>query len=141
MALQWEEVESAAKDTGFGAYVSTAGPDGRPHVAFVSTGFRDGHVWFVTNRGSRKARNVAAGSAVAIHWPVGNHPQVFARGDAELHDSAALNAALWSDPPVPFDLSRFFSGPDDPQMVWVEVNPTSASIQRQGGVRPDTWTA
>jgi hypothetical protein len=41
-------------------YLSTARPDGRPHVAGVGAGWHDGNVYFTTGARTRKARNLAA---------------------------------------------------------------------------------
>jgi hypothetical protein len=47
-------------------FLSTAGPDGRPHAAGVGATWHDGEIYFVSGPGTRKSRNLAANPACAI---------------------------------------------------------------------------
>ncbi len=137
--MEWSQVETTAKASGWGTFMATAGSDGRPHVAFIAPAFVDGHIWLATHHSSRKFRNLAANPQVAFHWPVGAEAQVFVRGTVELFTSAEDRHRLWDANMMPYDMHQFFSGPDDPNLVFVEVTPTSASLQRMGGMAAETW--
>ncbi len=47
-------------------WVATVWPDGRPHLMPVWAVLAGGELWFSGSLGSRKVRNVAAGSAVSM---------------------------------------------------------------------------
>jgi hypothetical protein len=53
-------------------WVATTRPDGRPHAVPVWGVWLDGVFSFATERGSRKARNLAANPAVAVHLESGD---------------------------------------------------------------------
>jgi hypothetical protein len=53
-------------------WVATTRPDGRPHAVPVWGLWLDGAFYFGTERGSRKARNLAANPAVAVHLESGD---------------------------------------------------------------------
>ncbi|HVK25976.1 MAG TPA: pyridoxamine 5'-phosphate oxidase family protein [Actinokineospora sp.] len=75
-------------------WVATVRPDGRPHLMPV-WGWWDGSAfWFSSGARSRKARNVAAGSAVSVSLPDTVDPVVL-EGTAEIvTDPAGLQAFL-----------------------------------------------
>jgi nitroimidazol reductase NimA-like FMN-containing flavoprotein (pyridoxamine 5'-phosphate oxidase superfamily) len=52
-------------------WVCTTRPDGRPHAVPVWGVWLDGTFYFGTDRGSRKARNLAHNRAVAVHAEAG----------------------------------------------------------------------
>ena len=64
--LGWAEVEKKIA-TSHNYWVCTTRPDGRPHTAPVWGVWVDGAVYFGTDRGSRKARNILANPAMVIH--------------------------------------------------------------------------
>jgi PPOX class probable F420-dependent enzyme len=47
-------------------WVATVWPDGRPHLMPVWAVWAGGELWFSASLGSRKIRNIAAGSAVSV---------------------------------------------------------------------------
>jgi nitroimidazol reductase NimA-like FMN-containing flavoprotein (pyridoxamine 5'-phosphate oxidase superfamily) len=69
--LAWEEVEERlTKSRNY--WISTTRPDGRPHVMPVWGVWLNGTFCFGTDRGSRKARNLAANPAAVVHLESGN---------------------------------------------------------------------
>jgi len=68
--LPWERarVELAKGSTGPDVthFLGTVGPDGRPYVAGVGGAWFDGDLYFTSNLGARKARNLAANPACTI---------------------------------------------------------------------------
>jgi nitroimidazol reductase NimA-like FMN-containing flavoprotein (pyridoxamine 5'-phosphate oxidase superfamily) len=48
-------------------WVATTRPDGRPHLMPVWGVWVEGALYFGTDRGSRKARNLASNRAIAVH--------------------------------------------------------------------------
>ncbi len=53
-------------------WVATTRPDGRPHAMPVWGVWIDGALYFGTDRGSRKARNLAANPAMTVHTETGD---------------------------------------------------------------------
>jgi hypothetical protein len=53
-------------------WLATTRPDGRPHVMPVWGVWLERALWFGTDRGSRKARNLARNAAVAVHLESGD---------------------------------------------------------------------
>ncbi len=66
---------------------------------------------------------------------------VLIRATARLVDDRDEVARRWSEGVLPYDPGAFFSGPDDPQALFVELRPTTASIHAltPGPVR--RWTS
>ncbi|MCM6778818.1 pyridoxamine 5'-phosphate oxidase family protein [Nocardia sp. CDC159] len=51
------------------AYLSTCGPDGRPHTTGIGALWLDDGVYLVSGPGTRKSRNLAANPACALAFP------------------------------------------------------------------------
>jgi pyridoxine/pyridoxamine 5'-phosphate oxidase len=69
--LSWAgAAEKLAKARNY--WVATTRPDGRPHAVPVWGVWLDGVFSFATERASRKARNLAANPAVAVHLESGD---------------------------------------------------------------------
>lgn len=140
--MDWGEVEQELRSIASGAFVATVGPDGRPHLAWVALGYRDGELVFFTFRSSRKGRNLLGGDGhVALHAPEGNHAQVFVRAVARVVDDPAEVRALWDAKLMPYDASGFFGSSDNPELLVVALRPVYASVQHALGRPPDTWRA
>ncbi len=116
--------------------MATVRPDGQPHLAVVSPGFTDDSLVVATWETSVKARNLRAGSGVMFHWVVreetGND-MLLARGRPGLVDGGRRRLELWERDCLPYDPSDWYDGPDDPRLLWIEVKPTYASLQRNLG--------
>lgn len=74
-------------------WIATTRPDGRPHVMPVWGVWLDGAVVFGTDRGSRKARNLAANPAVVVHLESGDEAVIVEGVAEEVIDAAELQAA------------------------------------------------
>lgn len=72
-APRLEEVERAIAKRSF-CTLATVSPAGRPHAAGVVYAAVDGRLWISTDRGSRKARNIAANERVHVNIPVRRAP-------------------------------------------------------------------
>jgi general stress protein 26 len=139
--MNWEELTEAAVAISWVTNLATADDAGRPHVAAVSVGFTQERVWFASRGSSRKIRNLHLNQQVALHWPVvtGTGPgELFMRGTARLHDSEEARRRLWTEANLAYDPAAFFQTPDNPDLVFVEIAPTYASLLGPDFNR-DTW--
>lgn len=69
-------------------WVSSAGPNGRPHAAPVWAIWQDGALYFSTDRRSRKGRNLAANPEVTIHLESGDDVVILEGRVEEVADPA-----------------------------------------------------
>ena len=139
--MKWEEFAAAASATSWVTYLGTVNRAGRPHVSVVAPGFTPGSVWFATRRSSQKFANLTANAAASFHWPVGNHDapgEVIARGAAQLFASPVDRARIWDADVLPYDLSGFWGSPDNPDLVFVEVEVDHARLLGPDFV-PQRW--
>jgi general stress protein 26 len=139
--MDWSELSETCRAIAPGAFLATVGADGRPHVAWVGLAFGDAELTMATHRRTRKARNLAANPRVALHWPLGNHPQVFMRADARLVTDSGEIASRWRAGGFPYDLAAFFGTPDSPEFTFAVLTPSHASVQRALGQPPEVWRA
>ncbi len=139
--MHWDEFVDAARSTSWLVYVGTADADGDPHVAVVSPGFSEGTIWFATRPSSKKFRNLAVNPKVAFHWPVdGDGPgEIFVRGAATVHMSIDARRTIWDSGVMPFDLSTFWSGPEDDDLAFVEVTVGLARLLGPG-LKRQLWS-
>ena len=112
--------------------VATTGADGRPHVAYVSPGWGEERMWISTFASSRKAANLRHRAEVAMTCPASPELNVLVRADARCVDDPTEIAQRWAEGVLPYDPAAFFSGPEDPEALFVELIPTSASIHPLG---------
>lgn len=138
--LAWEELVSAVTTAGGGVFLATTGGDLRPHVAWVVPGWTDDALWITTFANSQKATNLRHHPAVAMTCAATPEVNVLIRATARLVDDRDEVARRWNEGVLPYDPGAFFSGPDDPQALFVELRPTTASIHAltPGPVR--RWT-
>jgi general stress protein 26 len=116
--------------------MATVRPDGEPHLAMVSPGFFDDLVVVTTSAASVKTRNLRAGSGVMLHWIVREETgddMLLVRGEPRLVDDARRRRELWASECMPYALADYYLGPDDPDLAWVEIAPTYASLHRNMG--------
>jgi nitroimidazol reductase NimA-like FMN-containing flavoprotein (pyridoxamine 5'-phosphate oxidase superfamily) len=73
-------------------WVSTTRPEGRPHVVPVWGVWVEGTLYFGTARGSRKARNLAANPALAVHLESGDDVVIIEGVAEEVADRGRLTA-------------------------------------------------
>ena len=137
----WDDFTTAATEISWITYLATTGEDRRPHVAPVSVGFSEETIWFASTDSSRKIRNLRENPSVAFHWPVGigsGPGELFARGLATVHDDKEARGRLWSELDFAYDLAMFFQSADHPDLVFVEVAITHASLLGPDFTR-DNW--
>ncbi len=138
--LAWDDLVAAVTGAGDGVFMATTGPDGRPHVAFVSPGWADERMWISTFASSRKAANLRHRPEVAMTCTASPEVNVLIRADARCVTDPAEIARRWAEGVVPYDPGAFFSGPDDPEALFVELRPTMASIHPLGPGPARRWT-
>jgi general stress protein 26 len=126
--LAWDDLVAAVTRAGDGVFLATADPDGRPHVAFVAPGWADQCLWISTFASSQKAANLRRRPDVAMTCNPSPDVNVLIRAVARCVDDPAEIAERWAEGVLPYDPSAFFSGPDDPEALFVELRPTYASI-------------
>jgi general stress protein 26 len=134
--LTWDDVVAAARRIGREAFVASVDEHHRPHLALVWVVTAGGSLYFVSDRTAPKARNLATNPEVAVHWPVGGDDgegdQLFVRGRARFEEDAERRSALW-DSALWDDLSRWYPGPQAPELAFVEIVPRSASLTPDWG--------
>lgn len=137
--LSWDDLSAAVHAAGDGLFMATTGRDGRPHVAFVSPGWTDERLWISTFAGSQKATNLRARPDVAMTCAASPETNLLIRGTARLVDDPEEVGRRWTEGVLPYDPSAFFSGPDDPEALFVEIVPTMASIHPIGPGPTRRW--
>lgn len=80
--LPWAWAETRLRDS-HDYWVATVWPDGRPHTMPVWGVWDDGVLWFSSSLGSRKIRNIRAGSDVSVSTEDPRNPVVL-EGSAEI---------------------------------------------------------
>jgi hypothetical protein len=73
-------------------FLGTVRPDGRPHAAGIGAAWHDGHVYFTSGPGARKARNLQANPACTISARVPGIDLVLEGEAARVTDAATLEA-------------------------------------------------
>jgi PPOX class probable F420-dependent enzyme len=136
--MDWREVTESLAGAGL-AHVATASADGKPHVSVVSPAVEGQTLWFATTASSRKARNLAANPRVAMMWQP--QAEIYLSGAATLVADEAEKRRLWDSGLFAFDLASFWGRPDNPQLVFVKVEPDSAIVMSFGaaGLTRRTW--
>jgi hypothetical protein len=89
--LPWSHVgEQMAKSHNY--WIGTTRPDGRPHVMPVWGVWVDEAFYFSTDRGSRKALNLADNPAMAVHLESGNEVVILEGVAEEVAESSRLRS-------------------------------------------------
>ncbi len=65
---------------------------------------------------------------------------MFIRATARLVTDLAETTHLWNRGVLPYDPGDFFSGPDDPQTLFVELRPSHATVSVLGPGSVRLWT-
>ena len=137
--MTWSELQSAVTSVADGVFLATVGPDGRPHVAFVSPGWADERLWISTFASSQKAANLRHRPEVAMTCTATPETNVLIRATARLVEDPTETARLWHEGVLPYEPGAFFTGPEDPETLFVELVPTYASIHPLGGGPARRW--
>jgi nitroimidazol reductase NimA-like FMN-containing flavoprotein (pyridoxamine 5'-phosphate oxidase superfamily) len=90
--LPWSSV-AAKLVAAHNYWVASTRPDGRPHVMPVWGIWMDGAIFFGTDRGSRKGRNIAVNPSVTVHLESGDDVVIIEGNAREVRD-AAKRAAI-----------------------------------------------
>lgn len=139
--ISWTELHNAVTAAGDGLYLATVGRSGLPHVAFISPGWAEERLWIATFATSQKATNLRANPNVALTAAPSPEVNLLIRATARLVTDAAETRQLWDDGVLPYDPNDFFSGPTDPLTLFVELIPTTASINTLWPSPAKRWTA
>ncbi len=78
----------------FPSYLSTVGPDGRPHATGIGVRWYDGDLYFLSSPQSRKSRNLAANPASTISMRLPDGPDLVVDGLATPVDDPAILDAV-----------------------------------------------
>lgn len=134
--MTWDEVTLVARRLGREAFVASVDAHGHPHLALVWVVPNDGRLYLVSDRSAHKARNLAANPHIAVHWLVGRGDgegdQLLIFGNARFEEDAAARQALW-DSGGWDDLGRWYSGPQAPELAFIEIVAHSASLTPDWG--------
>ncbi len=139
-----EDVKALCAKLSPWAHVATVRPDGTPDVVPVHPCWEGDTLWFMAGRSSRKVRNLADNTGVALHWQVsevGDGVELW--GTASVHDDVETKRRLWTGV-FDYDLNAFAPGGPDgsPDTVFVAVRPTRALLLWMYGAKgTDRWEA
>lgn len=125
--ITFDQFKDVASTLGDGVFMATVQADGRPHVAWVSPGWRGESLWISTFASSQKGVNLRQASEVAIHWPERPDAITFARAEVHVADRDEASA-IWDEGVLSYDPGMFFSSKDDPEAMFVELRLTHASL-------------
>ena len=107
------------------AMLTTTGDDGRLYSRpmYTQRESRDDGLWFFTARSSSKARQVDGHERVNVSYAdPGKNVFVSVAGRARIVDDPSLERELWN----PMNEAFFPEGPEDPDLVLLQVEPQSA---------------
>ena len=140
-SLTWSELRATCTEASDGAFLATVQEDGRPHLAWVGVGFTGyERLWTATYASSQKAKNLHHERRVALHWPEGADQLIFMRATARLVKDADEVQRVWDDDVLPYDQEAFYGSADNPELLFVELLPTVASVHSgDPGERPRRW--
>src|SRR5690606_5141985 len=106
------------------AMLTTIGPDGRLYgrPMYTQREDREDGLWFFTERPSAKSQQVEGHSDVNVSYAdPGKNVFVSVAGRARIVDDPELERELWNAMNA-----AFFDGPDDPELVLLQVEPERA---------------
>jgi general stress protein 26 len=106
------------------AMLTTVGPDGKLYSRpmFTQREDREDGLWFFTERSSAKAQQVQGHADVNLSYAdPGKNVYVSVAGTARIVDDPELERELWNAMN-----GAFFDGPDDPDLVLLQVEPQRA---------------
>lgn len=132
VAITWGELVNTVTGSGDGVFIATTGTDGRPHVTWVMPGWDDERMWISIFANSQKAANLRHRTDTAMTCDATLETNVIIRATARLVTDQSEVSDLWDAGVLPYDPIMFFTGPDDPQLQFVELTPTHASIRALG---------
>jgi hypothetical protein len=154
--LDWSRIEAdladgltQAPDTGgpnrHTCWLATINPDGSPHVTGVGALWLDGSFWFVSGKGTRKARNVARDPRCTISVATHSSDLVVEGNAYEVTDPAIVAdmASQWASGGWPcrvddtgHALTAEYSAPSAGPPPWFVYRVTPRAATAVGGVEP-----
>ena len=125
----------------FLAGCATVTDDGKPWVRYVmATGSEDLTLQFSSFLNSRKVAQIRKNPEVHLTCgvtdpeTVENYLQI--QGRAVILTEEAIRKAYWKE-----ELSRYFSGPDDPNYCVVQITPYRIECMGLESLEPEVWEA
>lgn len=119
--MPWDKV-SERMESARNYWIGTTRPDGRPHAMPVWGLWLDGTFYFSTDRGARKARNLAANPHIAVHLESGDDVVILEGVADDVSDPALL--ARFADA---YDAKyQFRPDTSDPAQVVYALRPSVA---------------
>jgi general stress protein 26 len=123
------------------ASFATLTEDGKPWVRYVTPwADQDLVIRFATFATSRKVAQVKNNPEVHLTLgaidPANPQPYIQVQGKAEAKTDPAARQAVWFD-----QLKVYFQGPDDPNLVVMEITPYRIEYMKVGAMEPEVWEA
>ena len=125
--ITFEQFHEVADSLGDGVFLATVQSDGRPHVAWVSPGWKGQSLWISTFRSSQKGVNLRQATEAAIHWLERPDAITFARAEVHVADRDEAGR-IWEEGVLGYDPGMFFSSIDDPEVLFVELRLQHATL-------------
>jgi hypothetical protein len=134
--LAWDAVEKKIANA-HNYWICTTRPDGLPHAMPVWAVWVDGAVYFGTDRGSRKARNIIANPAMLIHLELMKEA-VILEGTAEEVTDRAIMKSLDAAYARKYKM-RLSDAPGDTFLVRLRPRVVLAWTEKQFASSPTRW--
>lgn len=120
------------------AVLATVTEDGKPWARYVMTNAKGLTFYVTTFLGSRKVNQIKANPDVHVtlgaSTPEAELPYVQVVATAEILTDEDTKKAMWFD-----HLTRYFSGPDDPNYGVIKINPTRIEYMEPGKMAPQVF--
>ncbi len=128
-----DEIIDLIKDAGYGVFATVDGntPKARPMMPHVDD---NGNLLLAVLPTSRTINQIKANPRIEMCYI--DRKMNFARiaGDAAVSDDMAKKEAVWNNVPM---LRQYFSGPEDPNFILIEVITDTAEVMTPQQQAPD----
>ena len=128
-----DDVIDLIKDAGYGILATVEGdaPKARPMMPYLE---EDGNLLIATFMGKRVLEQIKANPKVEICYV--DRKMSFARvsGQAQVKDDKEKKELVWNNVPM---LKQYFSGPEDPKFVLLEVHTGNVEAMTPQQREPD----
>ncbi len=119
------------------AWVSTASPDGEPHVVPVAVSWVDDDLYAFVLSSGKKVRNIRRNPRAFVHFQVSEKldwDSLMLWCDASIVDTVEGRRALWDR--MGYDLAAFEpGGPESDNHVFIRMVPNRATVLRFYGLK------
>ena len=128
-----DEAIDLIKDAGFGFLATTQGkqPRVRPMMPYLTD---DGDLLLALLPQSRTIQQIKENPLVEICYVDRKMCYCRVSGKATVNDDPEKKEAVWNNVPM---LRQYFSGPQDPQFVLIEINTETAEVMSPTQKAPD----